>query len=152
YTRAGPVLRYTPSASTPDGSMAVLLITAPSGARLPRGNVTVLVRPRSRARRIHDDVVRVHAVLLHQTLAQRGASRGALPPVERPAEGLAGHGQAALVEQAPAAEVQHHLGHAAGQEHAHRRMIPGAVRQHVHPARHPPVDVDPVLHDGTPKT
>ena len=30
--------------------MAVLLITAPSGARLPRGNVTVLVSPRERAR------------------------------------------------------------------------------------------------------
>ena len=49
-TRAGPTLRYTPSASTTLGSIAVLLMTAPSGARLPRGKVTVEVRPRSRAR------------------------------------------------------------------------------------------------------
>ena len=35
----------TPSASTTLGSIAVLLITLPSGARLPRGKLTVLVRP-----------------------------------------------------------------------------------------------------------
>ena len=49
-TLAVPRLRYTPSASTTVGSMAVLLMTEPDGARLPLGNVTVLVRPRSRAR------------------------------------------------------------------------------------------------------
>ena len=49
-TRAGPTFRYTPSASTTEGSIAVLLITEPCGARFPRGNVTVLVRPRTCAR------------------------------------------------------------------------------------------------------
>ena len=48
-TLAGPTLRYTPSSSTTVGSMAVLLITEPSGAMLPDGNVTVLVRPFSLA-------------------------------------------------------------------------------------------------------
>ena len=34
-TRAGPRCRYTPSASTTDGSIAVALMTEPCGARLP---------------------------------------------------------------------------------------------------------------------
>src|SRR5436305_1376163 len=40
-TRAGPAFRYTPSGSTTDGSMEVLLITEPSGhaARLRRPTV-----------------------------------------------------------------------------------------------------------------
>ena len=36
--------------ATTRGSMDVLLMTDPSGARLPRGKQTVLVNPRSRAR------------------------------------------------------------------------------------------------------
>src|SRR6516164_8025684 len=88
-TRAGPTLRYTPSASTTLGSMAVLLMTAPSGARLPRGNVTV------------------DAVVLAQHLAQPGAALGALPPVEVAVERLAADREAAAVEQAEAAQVQH---------------------------------------------
>ena len=46
-TLAGPTLRYTPSTPTTLGSIAVLLMTDPSGARLPHGNVTVEVRPRA---------------------------------------------------------------------------------------------------------
>ena len=42
--------------------------------------------------------------------------------------------------------MQHHLRHAAGQEHAHGGMVAGPVGQHVHQPRHLPVDVDPVLH------
>ena len=38
-----------PSPSTTEGSIAVLLITDPSGARLPVGKVTVLVNPRAAA-------------------------------------------------------------------------------------------------------
>ena len=48
-TLARPVLRYTPSSSTTVGSIAVLLMTDPSGARLPAGKQTVLVRPRDLA-------------------------------------------------------------------------------------------------------
>ena len=48
-TRAGPVLRYTPSESITDGSIAVDLITEPSGQRFPMGKQTVLVRPFSLA-------------------------------------------------------------------------------------------------------
>ena len=49
-TRAGPSKKNTPSGDSTAGSMEVLLMTAPSGAKLPRGKVTVLVRPRSRAK------------------------------------------------------------------------------------------------------
>ncbi len=49
-TRAGPILRYTPSLSSSVGSMAVLLTTEPSGERLPWGKVIVLVKPHFRAR------------------------------------------------------------------------------------------------------
>ena len=67
--------------------MAVLLITEPSGARLPRGNVIVLVSPAAaRLLRRHDHVVGIDAVLRAQALPQRLAPLGALPPVERPSE------------------------------------------------------------------
>src|SRR6185436_5354773 len=45
-TLAGPVKRYTPSASITDGSIDVLLITDPSGAMLPTGAQNVDVSPR----------------------------------------------------------------------------------------------------------
>ena len=48
-TRAGPLLRYTPSGSTTLGSMDVLLTTDPPGAKFPRQKVIVLVSPRERA-------------------------------------------------------------------------------------------------------
>ena len=79
-TFAGPVKRYTPSASTTDGSIAVLLITAPSGARLPLGKHTVDVRPR--ARRLvgrHDDVVGIDAVAFLQQRAEPRAPLGRSP-------------------------------------------------------------------------
>src|SRR5262245_37892180 len=47
-TLTGPTFQKTPSGSTTDGSMAVDLMTDPAGQRFPRGNVTVLVRPRDR--------------------------------------------------------------------------------------------------------
>ena len=48
-TRAGPICRYTLSASVTVASMAVALMTEPSGAMLPTGNTTVLVSPARRA-------------------------------------------------------------------------------------------------------
>ena len=45
-TRAGPSLAIDAVGVDDAGSMAVLLMTEPSGARLPRGKETVLVRPR----------------------------------------------------------------------------------------------------------
>jgi len=45
-TRAGPVIRYTPSSSHTVGSMAVALMTEPSGAMLPCGKQIVEVSPR----------------------------------------------------------------------------------------------------------
>ena len=48
-TRAGPRCLKTWSSPTTDGSRAVALMTDPSGARLPTGKTTVLVRPACRA-------------------------------------------------------------------------------------------------------
>src|ERR1035441_10023539 len=48
-TFAGPTCRYTPYSSTREGSMAVLLITEASGARLPTGKQMVEVKPFVRA-------------------------------------------------------------------------------------------------------
>src|SRR5437867_10254144 len=98
-TRAGPTFIYTPSGPTTLGSMAVLLITAPSGARLPLGNVTVLVSPRARARGIHDHVVGADAVHGGKPLPQRAPPVRRLPPVEDGAEPLAAHGQRVELEQ-----------------------------------------------------
>ncbi len=44
--------------------------------------------------------------------------------------------------------MQHHLGHAAGQEDAHGGMADGAVGQHIDQARHGAVDAAPVFHGG----
>ena len=125
----------------------MLLMTEPSGARLPRGNVTVEVRPRS-ARRLgaHDDVVGIDAVALaQQARAARRRRSDLLHQSSDAAERFAGHGQAGQIEQAESAQVQHHLGHAAGQEDAHRRMADRAVGQRIDQARHPAVDGGPVL-------
>ena len=58
-----------------------------------------------------------------------------LPPVEHRAQRLARHGQHVGVQQPHPAQVQHHLGHAAGHEHLHGRMIARAVGQRVHQPR-----------------
>ena len=100
----------------------------------------------------HDHVVRIHAVGGLQALAQRAPALGPLPPVEAPGQRLAADGEAALVEKPGAAQMQHHLGDAAGQEHAHRRVIARPVGQHVDQARHAAVDVRPVLDGGPAET
>ena len=92
-TRALPVLRYTPSSSTTVGSMAVDLMTEPWGARLPRGKVTVLVRPFDcGAVGGHDDVVGVYSVDVAEVVAHVLAAFGVFPPVEVFVEGLSGGG------------------------------------------------------------
>ena len=63
--------------------MAVLLMTEPSGARLPTGKVSVRVSPRSAApRRRHDHVVRIDAVLLAQNRPEALAPLGRFPRVQ----------------------------------------------------------------------
>ena len=97
--------------------MAVLLMTDPSGARLPSGKQTVDVRPRLGAHlRRHDHVVRIDAVAFVQLRAQPRPSLGRFPRVELRVERHAADRQHAGVEQAQAAQVQHHFRHAAGQE------------------------------------
>ena len=70
--------------------MEVLLITEPSGARLPCGKHTVEVRPRCAGHvRAHDYVVRIDAIPLAQPLAQSRAAFGLLPPIEHRAQRFA---------------------------------------------------------------
>ena len=67
--------------------MAVLLITDPSGARLPWGKVTVEVMPRgARALRVHDDGGRVDAISFLEYGPQPGPALRCFPPVEHAAE------------------------------------------------------------------
>jgi hypothetical protein len=119
------------------------LITAPSGARLPRGNVTVLVRPRARPLGRHDHLVGIDAIACREQIAQLCAPLRALPPVQHCAQALAGHRQRLFVQHAQPAQMQHDLRHAAGQEDPHGRMIARPVGQHIDQPRHAPVDRDP---------
>ena len=44
--------------------------------------------------------------------------------------------------------MQHHLGHAAGEEHLHGRVVARAVGQRVDEARHAAADLRPVARGG----
>ena len=94
-----------------------------------------------------DHFVGVHAVGLEQPRTQGRAAIGGFPPVEHRVERLAADGPHRRVEQSRTPQMQHHLGHAAGEVHAHGGVW--AVGQHVHQARHAPVDRQPVVDDGT---
>ena len=96
--------------------------------------------------RRQDHVIRIHAVLLAQALAEARPALGRLPPVEVLAHRLAGHGHGVQVQKAKIAQVEHHLRHAAREERAHGRVIVRAVGQHADQARHPAVDARPVLY------
>ena len=79
----------------------------------------------------HDDRVGIDAILLAEDFAKSFAARRLLPPVEDFIDGEAGDGPARGVEQPHAAEVEHNLRHAAGEEDAHGHMPHRAVRQRI---------------------
>ena len=140
-TRAGPVSRYTPSSSRARGSMAVLLITLPPGARLPSGKQTVDViplapRPIGRA----DDVVRIDPVRLEEAGSQPRTAFARLPLVEHVVPRPPRDRHRVAVEEPSAPQVQHHLGHTPGQEDANRHVVRRAVRQRIDEAGHRTVD------------
>ena len=98
----------------------------------------------------HDDVVGIDAVALAQHVAQALAPLASVSHQSSTrAERAPADGHAVEIEQIQLAQMQHDLGHAAGQEHAHRRMSDRAVGQRIDQARHAAIDVDPVL-DGRP--
>ncbi len=133
-------------ASISEGSMAVLFITLPSGARLPTGKQMVGVSPRARAR--SGERMTSSASMPSNSRSrslQRRAALALLPPVQVCVQRLAGHRPHARVEQARTAQVQHHFRHASGQKHLHRREVPRPVRQRVHQPRNRAVHVRPVL-------
>ena len=96
----------------------------------------------------HDHVIGLDAVLLAENVAEASASFAGLPPVENLIERDARRRQYARVQHAEATQMQHHFRHAAGEKHAHRRMMRRAVRQHIDEAGDAAVDVDPVLDCG----
>ena len=81
--------------------MAVLLITEPSGARLPCGKVTVGGETGAGgAGRVHDHIAWIDAVTLLQYAAQLRAARGSFPPIERGVQRLAADREDARFQQA----------------------------------------------------
>ena len=125
-------------------------MTQPSGARLPRGKVTVLVRPRAFALiRRHDDRVGIDLVAFLQQCAKPGTAFGLRPPVQDRTQFLARDRQRIEFEQAELAEVEHHLRHAAGEEDADRGVPDRAVGQRVNESRHAAIEEGPVI-DGWP--
>ncbi len=132
--------------------MAVLLTTEPSGARLPdREADGARHAHRARALRREDDLVGVDAVALDQQLAHARAALAALPLVEHVAERPPVHRLGVQAQQAEVAQPEHHLGHAAGEEDAHGRVVDGPVGQHADDPRHRAVDARPVLDGGPPQ-
>ena len=106
--------------------------------------------PLPRPGRAHDHVVRIDAVLFGQALAQ------SLPTLARPpttprsrSSGSPMTVASRQVEQAQLAQVEHDLRHTARQERPDGRMIERPIRQDAHQARHPDVDLVPVV-DGRP--
>ena len=95
--------------------------------------------------RRQDHVIRIHAVLRLQALAEALTALGRLPPVEVLAHRLAGDCHGVQVQQAEIAQVEHYLRHAAREERAHGRMIVRAVGQHAHQSRHLTVNARPVF-------
>ncbi len=82
--------KNTPSSPISAGSIAVLLITDPSGARFPTGKHTVDVSPaRPRPIRRKDHLVRIDSIALLQILLQRPPPLALLPPVQALAQRLA---------------------------------------------------------------
>ena len=75
-----------------------------------------------------------------------GAARTVLPGVEHLAEGVPAYRARAGMQQAGAAQVQHHLRHAAGGEHVDGGVADRAVGQRVHQPRRAAVNARPVLH------
>ena len=118
--RAGEAVTRRP-ASTTDGSIAVLLITAPSGARFPAGRHIVDARPRFAA--ASGDMITSSGSTPSRSRRRCRSARpplGRFPPVELLAERAALDGEDRGVEQPGAPQVEHHLGHAAGEEHLNR--------------------------------
>ncbi len=79
-TRAGPVLRYTPSESTTRGSIAVLLITEPSGREVAAGEADGAGDAEFPARCGREDhVVRIDAIARREAVGG-GPRGGAISP------------------------------------------------------------------------
>ena len=71
-------------------------------------------------------------------------------PSSSVAERAPAHGARVRVQQAERAQVEHHLGHAAGEEDPHGRVVARPVGQHVDEPGDGPVDPAPVV-DGRPR-
>ena len=98
--------------------MAVDLMTEPSGAILPVGNVTVGVKPAVRGpiRAVYDRI-RIDAVPLSKTVSHAAAAARTSPTSPASASSVSPVAREyAYIQQAEPPQMQHHLRHAAGQE------------------------------------
>ena len=107
-----------------------------------RAGESALLRTRGR----QNHIVGIHTVEFAEQRAEFRAAFARVPCVEIFAKRAARRGEHAAIEQAERAEVEHHLGRAAGEEDAHGRMADGAIRQRVHETRRGAVRGDPVVH------
>jgi hypothetical protein len=96
----------------------------------------------------HDDLIGIDRRCGREPCTRRPAPRARFPPVERGVERVAGRREHTPVQQPHAAEMQHHLGNAAGHEHLGGRETAWSVRQRVDQARGRAIDPDPVLDAG----
>ena len=100
------------------------------------------------ARRRHDDLIGIDAVEFGEFRAEARAAFRGFPPREVFAEGATGDGAGVELEETGVAEVEHHLGHAAGEEDLHGGVVLRAIREDVDEARDGAVDARPVVDGG----
>ena len=100
------------------------------------------------AGRRHDDVIGVDAVEVGEFRAEARAAFRGFPPREVFAEGAAGDGAGVELEETGVAQVEHYLGHPAGEEHLHGGVVLRAIREDVDEARDGAVDARPVVDGG----
>lgn len=71
-------------------------------------------------------------------------ARARLPPIQAGRKRFSGDGPDAGIKQTGTPQMQHHLGHAAGEENLDSGKVARSIRQGVHQARHLAIHVGPV--------
>ena len=92
-----------------------------------------------------DDLVRINSVHLAQPVAADRPPLANAPLVEGLTERDARCGQRFEIQHSHVAQMQHHLGNAASEEHAHGGVADRTVRQHVYHANDASVHLGPVV-------
>lgn len=127
-------------------SIAVALMTEPSGARFPPGKTIVLMRPAQRAAsglmmtssgEIDPAPSRARAAVRRSLDSHQSSVTSSVSPVAV---------TTSVCNRPHATQMQHHFGHATRHEHLHRGMPARSVRQRVDESRRGAVDAMPIAH------